>query len=206
MAALARRISSIILTATLVVGLMAPAASAASHESELLALMNGERTASGLAAVSMHSDLTDDALAWSQHLMTQGSLSHNPNLSSVTTGWDKLGENVGVGTSAASLHNAFMASASHRGNLLGDYEYVGIAVVEESPGKLWVTVVFMSQVGHEAEPADEPVPYAEDQPAPGPAPQAPIAAAPATAPASTPAPAPARFVGFARTSSQPLPV
>jgi hypothetical protein len=211
MAALARRLSSIILTATMIVGLVAPAASAASHESELLALMNAERAANGLGAVSMHSDLVDDALVWSQHLLAQGSLSHNPNLSSVTSSWDALGENVGVGTSAASLHHAFMASASHRANLLGDYDYVGIAVVEETSSKLWVTVVFMRQLGQEPEPAEEPVPYAEEQPAPGPAPSAPNAASPnAAAPATTrvaaaaPAPEPVRVIAFTRAKGQPI--
>lgn len=214
MAALARKLSSVLLTATLIVGVMAPSVSAGSHEGDLLALMNAERAAAGLAPVSIHSDLTDDAQAWSQHLLEQGSLSHNPKLSSVTTNWDKLGENVGVGTSAASLHNAFMASASHRGNVMGDYDYVGIAVVEETSTKLWVTVVFMKSLGSAPEsapePVDEPVPYAEDLPVPGPAPQAPVAAAPAARPAAArvavpaPPPAPALVIGFARTGAQPV--
>ena len=210
MAALARRLSSILLTATVILGVMAPAASAGSHESDLLALMNSERAANGLAAVTMHGDLTDDALAWSQHLMAQGALSHNPNLSSVTSGWDKLGENVGVGTSAASLHSAFMASASHRGNLLGDYDYVGIAVVEETSTKLWVTVVFMKSLDHEPEPVEEPVPYAEAKSATGPAPEAPLAASPATqrpaGPTPAPAAAPVRVAALVRTSAQPIAV
>jgi hypothetical protein len=210
MAALARRLSSIFLTTTLMIGVMAPAALAGSQEKDLLALMNAERAANGLAAVSMHSDLTDDALLWSQHLMAQGSLSHNPNLSSVTSGWAKLGENVGVGTSAASLHNAFVASASHRRNVLGGYDYVGIAVVEETSSKLWVTVVFMKSLGHEPEPVEKPVPYAEEKPATSPAPEAPTAALPATqrpadpTPAPAPAAAPVMVVTSVRTSAQPI--
>lgn len=208
MAALARRLSSILLTATMIITVFAPAASAGTHEGDLLALMNAERSASGLAPVAMHSDLTDDALAWSAHLMAQGSLSHNPSLASVTTGWDALGENVGVGTSAGSLHHAFMTSASHRANVMGDYDYVGIAVVEETSTKLWVTVVFMKQLGYQPEPAVEPVPYAEDQPAPRPAPQAPVAAAPATKPTPAPAPVtapqPVMVVGYAHTAAQPV--
>ncbi len=166
MAALATRLASVLLTTTMVLGVMAPGASAASHENEALALLNAERAAAGLAPVSMHSDLTDDALAWSQYLFEQGSLSHNPSLSSVTSDWDKLGENVGVGTSIPALHEAFMNSAGHRGNILGDYDYVGIAVVEETSSKLWITVVFMKSLGAAPAPSggDDPEPYSEVHP------------------------------------------
>lgn len=195
MAALARRITSLLLSTLMVVGVLAPAASAASHESDLLALMNTARAEAGLAPVTMHSDLTDDAAAWSQYMYGQGSLSHNPNLSAVTTGWDKLGENVGLGPTIGSLHDAFMKSASHRGNVLGDYNHVGIAVVAETPTKLWVTVVFMKSLAKTEAPAPEsdPDPYAKQQPEPAPhqpepAPQESSAPAPDTA-TSTPEPA-----------------
>ena len=200
MVALARRILTTLLTTILLVGALAPAASAATAEGELLALINAERAAHGLGAVSAHPDLADDALAWSRHLMSQGSLSHNPNLAGVTSSWAKLGENVGVGPNVAALHGAFMRSSSHRGNVLGDYDKVGIAVVEESPTKLWVTVVFMKSFGAEP-PAEEPVPYSDRGPAPSNeqpvanTPRTTVAAAPGVSPAPAPAPVvPARAV------------
>lgn len=163
MAVLATRIVSVFLTTIMVVGVMAPGASAASYEGDALALLNAERAAAGLAPLTMHSDLTDDALTWSRHMQDQGSLSHNPNLASVTSGWDKLGENVGLGTSIDALHTAFMESSGHRGNILGDYDSVGIAVVAETSSKLWITVVFMKSL--DATPAtDDPEPYSEEQP------------------------------------------
>ena len=36
-----------------------------------------------------------------------------------------------------------MASPSHRANILGDYNQVGIGVSVADDGRLWVTVVFM---------------------------------------------------------------
>lgn len=182
MAAPARRIAAILLTTMMVTGVMTTGAAAASRESDALALLNAERVANGLTPVAMHLDLTDDALAWSERMFAEGSLSHNPALSTVTTGWDKLGENVGVGVSVESLHNAFMNSSSHRGNILGDYDYVGIAVVEETTSKLWITVVFMKQIGSgpAADAEDDPKPYATEEPAV--ASEQPIASAPATAP------------------------
>jgi hypothetical protein len=147
-------------------------------------MLNQARAASGLAPVTMSADLTDDALAWSKHMKAEQELSHNPNLSAVASDWDKLGENVGVGTSIASLHEAFMNSASHRGNILGDYDSVGIAVVAETPTKLWITVVFMKSLNAGT---DDPEPYAKEQP---PAATGRPAANPATDPAATPAKSP----------------
>ncbi len=205
MAALARRFASVFLTAAMVVGVMAPGASAASHEGDALALLNAARAASGLAPVAMHSDLTDDASAWSQHMLSEGALTHNPNLSSVTTGWDKLGENVGVGVSIDSLHTAFMKSSGHRGNILGDYDYVGIAVAEETESKLWITVVFMKSLGSVGPPVDDPEPYADTEPAP--VSEQPIAETPRTgAPAATPvaALAPAPSIVFVRNGTSAI--
>ncbi len=163
MASLAKRLASVLIATTVVLGLAAPAASASSHVNDALALLNAERATAGLAPVAMHSDLTDDAAAWSQQMLEAGRLSHNPNLSSVTANWDRLGENVGVGTSISALHDAFMGSAGHRGNILGDYDYVGIAVVEEHSTKLWITVVFMKSLNSTpTEPeVEEPEPYSD---------------------------------------------
>ena len=52
------------------------------------------------------------------------------------------GENVGVGTTVDGLQDAFMASATHRENILRtafDHVAIGMARVD---GHLWVTVVF----------------------------------------------------------------
>ena len=146
MAALARRLITILTATTVLVISLAPSASAVAHEDELLSLLNAARTANGLAPVTMHSDLVDDARYWSQHMRDQGELSHNPSLAAVTTGWAKLGENVGVGPTAESLHEAFMASAGHRRNVLGDYDRVGIAVAPKPQPHLynaWFQEIYM---------------------------------------------------------------
>jgi len=188
----------------MVLGVMAPGASAASHEGEALALLNAARVASGLSPVAMHSDLTDDALAWSQYMLDQGVLSHNPSLASVTTSWDKLGENVGVGVTIESLHTAFMNSSSHRGNILGDYDYVGIAVVEETSSKLWITVVFMKALDATpvAAAVEDPEPYATEEAAPSTA-QPFAAIARDDKVATKPAVASAPMIEFVRNGSAP---
>ncbi|MCZ6630362.1 MAG: hypothetical protein O7D28_03330, partial [Actinobacteria bacterium] len=50
------------------------------------------------------------------------------------------------GGTVDSLHKAFMASAGHKANILGDYNYAGIGTAS-SDGVLYVTVVFMKKGG-----------------------------------------------------------
>jgi hypothetical protein len=141
-----RRVVGAFITAALLVVGLAPGAFAASEDS-LLARINEERGAQGLAALASHWDLVDDAEAHSQAMMATENLHHNPNLGSVTTGWVSLGENVGVGPTVGSIHTAFMASPPHRGNVLGDFTHVGIGAVRASENRMWVTVVFMKASG-----------------------------------------------------------
>ena len=131
--------------------------------------INSERSARGLAPLEVYWDLTDDARAHAKRMMDKDDLYHNPNLASVTTGWSKLAENIGVGPDAGRLHDAFMDSSGHRKNILGDYNYVGVGVAEEPSGKLWVSVVFMKGppglVGDpEPPPSDDPPPADDPEP------------------------------------------
>ena len=58
------------------------------------------------------------------------------------TNWRTLGENVGMGGSVSSLHQAFMASPGHKANILyGGFEHMGVGTVQKH-GTLFVTVVF----------------------------------------------------------------
>lgn len=78
-------------------------------------------------------------------MMSKDLLHHSPKLHDRVTNWSVIGENVGVGWSVTSLHDAFMASEGHRKNIMfPDYRYVGIGVKKDD-GKIWVTVVFEGQ-------------------------------------------------------------
>ena len=149
-------------------GLVTSPASAANGEGSFVSKMNAERSARGLAPLEVYWDLVDDARAHSATMASEDRLHHNPNLGGVTSGWQGLGENVGVGPSVSSLHDAFMASSGHRANILGDFNYVGVGVVKESDTKIWVTVVFMRGPAGLVTPAEEPPaeePPAEESPA-----------------------------------------
>lgn len=129
-------------TLSLVVSVLAAPPASADAPGNLLTSINDARAARGLDPVAPYWDLDDDARAHSEEMAAAGQLYHNPDLAGVTTGWEALAENVGVGATANQVHRAFMDSAPHRDNILGDYNYVGIGTTM-SGGLMWVTVVFM---------------------------------------------------------------
>ena len=174
-----------IIAAVAAVGMLAgiPTAAHAAEppiEQAFLADINVERAANGLAPLSVYWDLVDDARDHSETMMAQNHLHHNSQLGKVTTGWYRLGENVGVGPDEPVLHRAFMRSPGHAANVLGDYNYAGIGVVRESETKIWVTVVFMKgPEGLSATPPGAPEPPSAPEPAPA---QRTVASGPALSP------------------------
>lgn len=179
----------------------------AGAEAEFVSLLNRERAARGLAALSVASDLVSAARAQSVRMADSGTLHHNPDLGGSVSGWQKLGENVGRGPGAGTIHGAFMASAGHRANILGaDWLEVGVGV-EVRDGTVWVTQVFRQPQA--AAPAPQPAPEPTPEPAPQPEPSRSAAAPPTAAPASTTpttAPAPAEAPAPATTVAETAPI
>ena len=127
--------------AVMVVGVAIPAL--AGPEGTLISRINSSRSANGLAPLESYWDLTDDARSHSAAMMDRGEIYHSTSLGSVTGVWQALGENVGVGVDLNAMHDAFMSSSSHRSNILGEYNYVGVGVKTDEAGTSWVTVIFM---------------------------------------------------------------
>jgi hypothetical protein len=128
-------------------GSAAPAlASPSTDEGAFLTQLNQERQRRGLTPLVLDNPLAATARDWSQTMAARNQLSHDPGLAADATAvepsWRRVAENVGVGYSVQSLHDAFMGSSGHRANILGPYNRVGIGVVH-SGGKIWVTVRFL---------------------------------------------------------------
>jgi uncharacterized protein YkwD len=122
----------------------ARAASAASRKEQMLALTNGARADHGKKALAMDAKLSRYATKHSREMAHAGYLFHTDDLAGKLKGrdWSMGGENVGVGSSLTDLQAAFMASKTHRRNILkGGYDHAAIGVVR-SDGELWVTVIF----------------------------------------------------------------
>lgn len=192
--AVRQAIASFIVLFALLAGLPSAAATGES--------INSYRTSSGLPPVELHSGLASLAREHAQAMADQGRLFHSSNLGgrvgSVVPDWSAVAENVGTGRSMQEIDEAFMASSSHRANILGDFTLAGVGAVTDAHGKLWVTQVFART------PAPAPPPPPPPPPAPPPPPPpadddrtaiAPRASRTRTAPAPVPAPAP-RLSGF----------
>ncbi|MDH5421019.1 MAG: CAP domain-containing protein [Acidimicrobiia bacterium] len=128
-------------------GLAAQSTANPSMDLEFVALLNAERAAAGLNELVPYDDLVDDAALHTSEMLARGDIYHSSDLTKFTTGWQTIGENVGYGPNVEKLHKAFMASPTHRANILGDYDRVGIAAEVDSNGRIYVTVLFMKTLG-----------------------------------------------------------
>lgn len=104
------------------------------QEAELGRLLNEERVARGLPALSTSDALRTVARRHAQRMMMEGRIFHNQNLredvEAVFPQWASIGENVGVGPSIPRVHQAFMDSPGHRANIVDpDWGWMGIGVV-----------------------------------------------------------------------------
>ena len=123
----------------------AVAAASPGAEAEFVAAINQSRSAAGLAPLTVHGDLVAGARAHTAEMIPTGTIFHSTSsqLASVTSGWSVLGENVGKGPDASVLHRAFMESPSHKANILGDFDRVGVGVALDGASTMYVTVLFM---------------------------------------------------------------
>ncbi len=142
----------------------------------------------------MYGELTGIARGWSDQMAANGGISHNPGFSaSVSAGWTKLGENVGVGYSVDDLMTAFVNSPAHYRNIVDpSFNYIGVGVSYGADGRMYTTHDFMA-MGEAAAPEPEAPAPADPAPnfaAPAPTPATAAVPDPAPAPEQPPAPAP----------------
>lgn len=164
-------------------------------ESGFVASVNAQRAAGGLGPLSVNGSMSAAADGWTQAMVNGSFLAHAGDIISGTPGgWSKVGENVGRGQSVASLTSAFMASSTHRANIMDpSYTHIGVAVYKHpSDGRIYTTHRFAA-LGAPPAPA---APVAA-------APVAPVAVAPTPIP---PPPAPATPVPAAPVAVAPTPV
>lgn len=113
-------------------------------EVQFLAALNRRRSKLGLVPLAPDPRMVPVARAWAARMAEAGGISHNPDLrGEMPPEWRKYGENVGVGDTVASLHEAFLASPHHYVNIADhDYNSVGVGVVLQ--GRLiWVVFDFL---------------------------------------------------------------
>lgn len=137
-------------------------------EEAFVARIAEERSARGLGALAFAADLQAVARRHAQRMADHGKPYHNPALASEVQGWEIVAENVGAGMDVESIHEAFMASSTHRDVILHpQLTQLGVGVVHTSDDRLWVVEVFRKPA-EEPAPAEEPEPTHDAGPAPPP--------------------------------------
>ncbi len=156
------------------------------------------RTTLGMPALVVSDQLTQVATSWAQQMAAEGHISHNPDLSTLVSGWSHLAENVGSGWDVLGLMQAFVDSPGHYANLVNPaYTRVGVGVAHGADGALFTVHDFMRERGATA-PAPDLGPAPPD-PAPAPAPRS----RPST---PTPSTAPTTIAVTAPETPEPIPV
>ena len=120
---------SLVLAAFVTGAATAGPAGATTVEDTFTAKLNYARASRGIPRLTVRSALVTVARAQAHRMATRNVLYHNPNLTTDVTNWRWVGENVGYGPDALTVHVAFMQSAPHRANILDrDYTEIGIGV------------------------------------------------------------------------------
>ena len=125
--------------------------------------LNAERAARGRPALAWDPALANYASAWSQNMAANG-FRH----STISNMWgigsyNVIGENIamgyGSGTTAGTLHVAWMNSSGHRENMLSpQFDSVGIGVFCAADGSMWATTSFAHRAAAGPAPAAAGVP------------------------------------------------
>jgi hypothetical protein len=132
-------------------------AQASDTVADLAAMTNADRAAARLKGLATANDLQSLAQSRANDMARGGRLAHTTNLGSKVSGWKKLGENVGRGPNLRDIETAFMASPSHRENILDpDFTQFGVGVTWDGKEYFYVAVVFRQPSGAAAAPAPTP--------------------------------------------------
>lgn len=121
-------------------------------EQVLFDLLNKERADAGLRALAMDRRAQTMAREHATRMAGRGEIYHNPALATPQgrreLGYpSRLGENVGRGPNARSVHNAFMRSQRHRHNILDTwYRLTGIGIHRRG-GTIYVVEIYLTRGG-----------------------------------------------------------
>lgn len=159
---------------------------------QILELVNRDRTAAGLDSLALDQEAAGIAAEWSRRMAMDGRISHNAEYLGDETferlNAIRLGENVAVASSLEEVHDLFMQSPPHRGNILEPgFRLIGVGAFRSDAGQLYLTEDFLTR-----RPASPPeaetrveVPTSAPMPVPASPRPRPVPPAPPASPART---------------------
>jgi len=113
----------------------------------VIAAMNRDRAAAGVAPLCANSQLVGFAGSWAGWIAQNQSLTHQDlNALLAQTSFSTMGENIAGGgglDTADAIEQLWMNSAPHRANILnGSFSAVGVGVAYSSDGQAWIVADF----------------------------------------------------------------
>lgn len=124
------------------------------QEQQALTLLNEDRQANGLKALTLNSSLTQLGESYAQDMIDRNYFSHyNPEgqspfdrMKAAGISYSYAGENIAINNSVSGAETAFMNSSGHRANILNtNYTEVGIGIRKASNGSLYVVQEFIGK-------------------------------------------------------------
>jgi hypothetical protein len=136
-----------VVTVVPITSLTSTASAMSGDEQYFVHQINALRASLGLGGLAVDANMIDLATAHTADMAGSGSLFHAPKLSiGVNGGWAKLGENVGRGSSAEIVWDAFVNSPAHYANLVDpSFTHIGVSVLWDGGGQLWTTQRYVSR-------------------------------------------------------------
>jgi uncharacterized protein YkwD len=137
----------IVAAAIIAVAGMVPFAVAAPSDADTVrSLISQARRGHHHGPVGRHPALEKLAQRQAVRMRDARTIFHNTHigadLSKLAPDWTVVGENVGMGPTVVDIEDAFMHSATHKHNILGRYNAVGVAVARDADGRRYVAQVF----------------------------------------------------------------
>jgi len=138
-----RYAAALVLIATVSVIPSAGHVDTVADEASFVSRINDLRTGLGLPPLAVNDNLVAKARGWAATMAGNGSIWHSTLSDGVTAGWQRLGENVGMGGSVDVIEAAFVASPHHYENLVDPgFRSIGVGV-STNGGTLFVAEEFM---------------------------------------------------------------
>lgn len=116
-------------------------------ERTIAELSNDARRKRGRPPFELDPQLSRVARKHTSEMIAAGDLVHSDptELKRRITNWIELNENIGRGGDAEGIFRTFMNSDAHRRRILNQrYDHLGVGVLEDAAGSMWVTMVFES--------------------------------------------------------------
>lgn len=118
---------------------------------------NEVRAEAGTTPLVRNASLDKVAADWAYQQWKNGAMSHNPNYSTqIPKGWSHAGENVAAGYTSDTVVPAWVKSAEHYKNLVGDYTDVGVGYYEGPDGNRYWSQVFAKYATTQVPPKQTP--------------------------------------------------